>query len=133
MATINRFEDLEIWQLARALNKETYKIVLLLEQNKNFKLKEQLDAAAGSVMDNIAEGFDRQGTKEFIHFLSISKASLSELRSQLYRVMDREIITEDVNTKLQVEAEILNEKIGRFMTYLNHTSHRGSKFNTPTK
>jgi four helix bundle protein len=73
MATIKKFEDLEIWQFARRLNKEVCPILNSLYETRNFKLKDQLDASAGSVMDNIAEGFERDGNREFTQFLAISK------------------------------------------------------------
>jgi four helix bundle protein len=68
MATIKKFEDMEIWQLARQINARIIPLLEDLNENKNLGLRNQLDAAAGSVMDNIAEGFERDGNKEFIQF-----------------------------------------------------------------
>ena len=73
MATIKRFEYLELWQSARKLNANVYPILEILDERRSYKFKDQLDASAGSVMDNIAEGFERDGNKEFIQFLAISK------------------------------------------------------------
>ena len=88
MATINNFEELEIWQGARRLNKK----VIVLMQNpaveKNFRLKNQISESTGSVMDNIAGGFERDSRLEFINLLSCSKGSTGEMRSQLYRGFD---------------------------------------------
>lgn len=80
MATINNFEDLEIWKRSRIL---CQKINASLLQNPNCSqnIKYQIDRSSGSVMDNIAEGFEREGNKEFINFLSISKGSCGEVRS----------------------------------------------------
>ena len=92
MATINRFEDLDIWQEARRLAKEIH---ILSEETKlktDYKLKEQIKGSSGSVMDNIAEGFERDGNLEFRQFLSIAKGSAGESRSQIYRLYDFEII-----------------------------------------
>ena len=94
MALIKRFEDLEIWQLARKL----YNMIFVLTQkevfSKDYSLKDQMKRSSGSVMDNIAEGFERGGNKEFIQYLFISKSSSAEVRSQLYRALDSKYITE---------------------------------------
>lgn len=63
MATINRFEDSEIWQLSRELCKEIDHIIISANLKNNFKLNHQIDGFPGSVMDNIAEGFERKGNK----------------------------------------------------------------------
>src|ERR1700752_612036 len=128
MATIKRFEDLDVWQLARALNIKIVPLLEKLDKERNFDLKSQLDRSAGSVMDNIAEGFERDGNREFIQFLAISKGSLGEVRSQLYRVMDRNIINEEQNSVLQEKCLALAGKTARFMTYLNNSTIKGTKF-----
>lgn len=73
MATVKRFEDLEIWIEARRLSKEIITISKSSELKTDFRLRDQVKSAAGSVMDNIAEGFERNGNREFIQFLSIAK------------------------------------------------------------
>ena len=128
MATINKFEDLEIWQTARELNKDIRPVLEGLLENKDFKLKEQLDGSAGSVMDNIAEGFERGGNREFVQFLSISKGSLGEVRSQLYRVFDRNIIPEEKLNEFQLKCNELSNRIGKFIFYLNRNDFKGIKF-----
>ena len=87
MATIKRFEDLEIWQNARKLSKEIIQISVTTDLKNDYRLKDQIKSSAGSIMDNIAEGFERDGNLEFRQFLSISKGSSGETRSQLYRTM----------------------------------------------
>lgn len=94
MSTIKKFEDLEIWQLARDFNRNIFPFLVELKNNKEFELRNQLDSSAGSIMDNIAEGFERNGNREFIQHLSIAKASAGESKSQLYRAMDRNFISE---------------------------------------
>lgn len=99
MATLSRFEDLKIWQESRFLNQSLFNLLLNLDDRKFGFLINHIFKTSGSIMDNIAEGFEREGNKEFIQFLSISKGSAGELRSQLYRALDLKLITrEDFNT-----------------------------------
>lgn len=133
MATIKKFEDLEIWQTARKLNEELFSVLMLLEEKRSFGLKEQLDRSAGSVMDNIAEGFERDGNREFIQFLSIAKASLGEVRSQLYRVLDRKIIDLPKFDEYNDKCLNLANQIGKFMSYLNNSEIKGKKFLKPNR
>tara|TARA_R110002050_G_scaffold350_4_gene2284 strand:+ start:1260 stop:1670 length:411 start_codon:yes stop_codon:yes gene_type:complete len=89
MAKVERFEDLVIWQLAREICNKVHQIFETTSLGSNYALRNQMDKGSGSIMDNISEGFERNGNREFIQFLSIAKASCGELRSQLYRVLDR--------------------------------------------
>lgn len=95
MSTIKRFEDLEIWQTARELCQDVNKIITTTPLGSDFKLRDQINASSGSVMDNIAEGFERDGKKEFRQFLSIAKGSCGETRSQLHRIFDKEYINQE--------------------------------------
>lgn len=94
MATILRFEDILSWQHARALNRELGILIESGRFKKNFRIIGQIEGSAGSIMDNIAEGFERSGNREFQQYLYIAKGSCGELRSQLYRAIDRGYINE---------------------------------------
>ena len=128
MATIKRFEDLEIQQDARRLSKEIIFISKNTDLNKDFKFNAQIKDSSGSVMDNIAEGFERNGNIEFRQFLSIAKGSAGETRSQLYRVFDNDYINEEKLNYLVIEYEKLSVKIHNIITYLNKKDFKGTKF-----
>lgn len=128
MGKIQKFEDLEIWNLAR----EICQLVEFLIQNTNLKtnyfLRKQIDRSSGSIMDNIAEGFERKGNREFIQFLSIAKGSAGEVKSQSYRAFDKNLITIEQLLKLNEIVELEKNKIGAMMNYLNNCEIKGLKF-----
>ena len=128
MGKIQKFEDLEIWSLAR----EICQLVEFLNQNTNLKtnytLRDQIDRSSGSIMDNIAEGFERNGNREFIQFLSIAKGSAGEVKSQSYRAFDKNLITKEQHFKLNEIVELEKNKIGAMMNYLNNCEMKGLKF-----
>ena len=128
MATINKFEDLEIWQEARRLAKEIHIISLETGLKSDFRFKEQIKSSPGSVIDNIAEGFERERNIEFRQFLSVAKGSAGETRSQLYRVFDFDYIDEQKFELLKKDYENLSGKIKNFITYLNKKDFKGNKF-----
>ncbi|RRA95372.1 four helix bundle protein [Paenimyroides viscosum] len=127
MATINRFEDLEIWQEARRLAKVIHRISIETNLKTDFKFKEQIKSSSGSVMDNIAEGFEGDGNLEFRQFLSIAKGSAGETRSQLYRIFDCEYINEKDFEHLTNDYEKLSGKIKNFISYLNKKRFQGKQ------
>lgn len=128
MSKILNFEDLEIWQNARELSKLVYEITKIEPFNKDYRFRDQTRASAGSVMDNIAEGFEREGNKEFLQFLSIAKGSCGETRSQLYRAFDFGYIGSDILDNLLEKTKHLSKQISNFMSYLRKSSYKGSKF-----
>ncbi len=94
----------------------------------DFRFRDQIRASSGSIIDNIAEGFERNGNLEFRQFLSISKGSAGETRSQLYRALDFNYITQEVFKVLKKDSENLSGKINNFITYLNKKEFKGTKF-----
>ncbi|MFI8379779.1 four helix bundle protein [Leeuwenhoekiella sp. NPDC079379] len=128
MGTIKRFEDLEIWQLARLICIDIEQLFLNTDLGKNYSLRNQMERSSGSIMDNIAEGFDRDGNREFIVFLSYSKGSAGELKSQLYRSFDKALISKNQFDECSSKCQELQNKIGGFMNYLKNSEFKGSKF-----
>ncbi|MDR3133733.1 MAG: four helix bundle protein [Prevotellaceae bacterium] len=128
MATVNSFEDLEIWKMARSFCKEIFRITNYDLFSKDFRLKEQMRASSGSIMDNIAEGFERNGNKEFIHFLYIAKGSCGEIRSQLYRALDYSYINANEFEILIGKAKDISKSVNNFITYLKNSQMSGIKY-----
>ena len=128
MPTINKFEDLEIWQLARALYNEVSPIAERLRQKKEFRLAEQMKSSAGSIMDNIGERFERSSRLEFLNSLGISKGEIGELKSQLYRCLDDGYINPEEFERLYQKADIVAKKVAAFIKYLNNSQVKGLKF-----
>ncbi|MCO4820606.1 MAG: four helix bundle protein [Flavobacteriaceae bacterium] len=131
MGTVKRFEDLEVWRESRKLVKSIHESTSNPPFSKDFTLKDQILRSSSSVMDNIAEGFDRDGNKEFIHFLTISKGSLSETKSQLYRALDFNYISKEEFEKKYELADTIGKQIGGFIKYLQQAQYRGNKFKEP--
>ena len=127
MPKAKRFEDLEIFKKARDLCKEVYKITKAVDFHKDTRFVQQIHASAGSVMDNIAEGFERDGNKEFINFLYIAKGSCGEVRSQIIRASDVGFIDKDTATRLYNDCLNLSRAIAKFIASLKKSSITGLK------
>ena len=116
---IERFEDIKAWQEARVLVKIIYNAS---KSNKNFtgdyKFREQIHSAAVSVMSNIAEGFSRRSTKEFIQFLFIAKGSVAEVQSQLYVALDQSYVNEEKFAELYPKSDEVARLLSGFIKYL---------------
>lgn len=89
---VERFEDIVVWQKAKEL---TLKIYKTFQNNKDFGFRDQIQRSSVSIMNNIAEGFERSGNKEFKHFLFVAKGSCGEVRSMLYLALELKYIDKD--------------------------------------
>ncbi len=128
MATVHRFDDLEIWKLSRILSNKIYPLTFIQPMCDDFRLKDQLRGSCGSIMDNIAEGFERGSKLEFINALSIAKGETGELKSQVYRCLDNKYISKKHFEELYSLADQLTKMITSFIIYLNKSTIRGHKF-----
>lgn len=115
MAKIEEFEELEVWKRARIICNEIELLFQTTKLGDNYALRNQMDRSSGSIMDNIAEGFGRAGNKEFHNFLSYSKGSCTELKSQIYK----SLISKEQYEKILDLLEVETNKIGAFMFYRN--------------
>jgi four helix bundle protein len=132
MGKAQKFEDLEIFQSTRNLCKEVYAITKEGGFIRDSRFVQQIHASSGSVMDNIAEGFEREGNKEFVNFLYIAKGSCGEVRSQIIRASDVGFIDNDTATRLYNDCIGLSKAISAFIKTLKDSGFAGSKFNRPS-
>ena len=132
MSKVQRFEDLTIFLMARNLCKEVYAITKEGEFHKDSRFVQQIRAAAGSVMDNIAEGYERDGNKEFINFLYIAKGSCGEVRSQILRASDVGFIDNATTTRLYNDSLNLSKAIAKFIKAIKASGLSGLKFQDPS-
>lgn len=131
MGTFRNFEEIEAWKLARTLAKQVYDASGRAIGKRDFSLQDQLRRSAVSIMANIAEGFERSGTREFIQFLSLAKGSAGELRSHVYVAHDLGYFDEALFLNLSDQAKVVGSKIGALVQYLRRSTFRGSKFRRP--
>lgn len=129
MAEIARsFEELAIFQKARELSKKVYEQTWREPFKFDTRFVQQIRAASGSVMDNIAEGYERNGNKEFINFLYIAKGSCGEVRSQFIRAHDVRYIDDTTFTQLYTECKKLSASIMNFIKDLRSKDMKGAKY-----
>lgn len=118
MATAQQFEDLHVWEDARALTREIYKVTRQRAFRQDFGLRDQITRATTSTMSNIAEGFERGTRKEFIQFLHVAKGSNGEVRSQLYVAWDQGYIDQKTFNSFRESAVKLSRRLAKFIGYL---------------
>jgi four helix bundle protein len=126
--TLSNFEDLPIWQKARELSKFVFNITNSGSVEKDFRFRDQIRSSAGSVADNIAEGFEREGNKEFVQFLYIAKGSCGETRSQSYRAFDNQYINNEQLNHLIEKTKEISIDIANFIKYLKNSGLKGNKY-----
>lgn len=123
-----RFEEIPVWQKARTFNKEIFELTLRDTFISDFRFRDQIRSSSGSIMDNIAEGYERDGNKELLNFLHYSKGSCGETRSQLYRAFDYGYITRDELELYYKKAIEINQELKGFITYLKNSDLDGIKY-----
>lgn len=126
--TISTFEDLVIWQLGRELAKEIYELNKLDCCKEDYDFRSQIRRSSGSIPDNIAEGFEREGNNEFVNFLSIAKGSCGEFRSQINRASDRRYFSKEQFELYIRKTTTLSVKIHNTMESTRKSDIRGYKF-----
>lgn len=132
MAKVNDFEELAIYQKSRILAKQAYEITRQGEFRYDTRFVQQIRAAAGSISDNIAEGFERQGNKEFINFIYIAKGSCGEVRSQLNRAYDVEFINKETYDQMYADCRKLSAGILNMINSLKLADVKGSRYANPS-
>ena len=115
---IERFEDIEAWQLARELARKVYRLTKKPEFAKDYGLKRQIQDAAGSSMHNIAEGFDSETNTEFVRFLRYAKRSCTEVQSELYVALDEDYISANEFKDVYEQARRTRAAVRGFINYL---------------
>jgi four helix bundle protein len=128
MATIQKFEDLEVWQKARVVAGKIYKLTFIDPITSDFRLKDQIRGSSGSIMDNIAEGFEQGSRLEFINLLGISKGEAGESKSQLYRCLDTSYISKETFEELYDLTDEVTKMLSGLISYLNKSKFKGQKF-----
>jgi four helix bundle protein len=128
MATITCFEDLKVWQKARALANCVYAVTSRGPLARDFVLRDQATRAVISIALNIAEGFERGGRKEFLQFLSVAKGSCGEVRAQLYLALDQRYIDQTQFDALVAQAREVSTMLSGLMAYLKRSNVPGTKF-----
>ncbi|MFA4945042.1 MAG: four helix bundle protein [Lentisphaeria bacterium] len=122
MATIERFEDIKAWQMARELTREVYEATKGTAFARDYGLRDQITRAAGSTMHNIAEGFDSETNADFIRFLGYAKRSCTEVQSELYVALDQKYIEDATFKRLYTLAGETRAAVRGFMTYLRNSN-----------
>lgn len=128
MSTYKKFEDLNVWKLSRELCYDLHMFCQNKKISNSGYIVNHLYKTSGSIMDNIAEGFERGGNREFLQFLYISKGSSGEFRSQLYRAKDLGIFKVEEFDALMRKSKLISGQLGLFINYLRKSNLKGDKY-----
>ena len=128
MAIFKRFEDIVVWQMGRQLVKDVYALTRKGPFAKDFGLRDQIQRAAVSVPSNIAEGFERDGNKEFVKFLYIAKGSIGEVRSQMYNAFDLGYVTESEMSGVLDAAMRISSGLNSLIRSLTSAARQGRRY-----
>jgi four helix bundle protein len=128
VSTFKSFEEINAWQRARDLTRRVYQISSEGLFARDYALRDQMRRACISTMSNIAEGYERSGTKEFVQFLSVAKGSVGEVRSQLYVALDQEYMSVATFEQLSGEAMEISRMLSGLMKYLRKAGMKGTKY-----
>jgi four helix bundle protein len=131
MTKFKRFEDIEAWRVARELTKLIYQIISTGAFARDFGLRDQIRRASVSVLSNIAEGFEREGNKEFLQFLSMAKGSCGEVRAQLYVALDQQYIIQTQFDTISNQVISVSRMLSGLIKYLRQSEMTGSKYKKP--
>ena len=122
MATVTRFEDLGVWKKAREFNRRVYQITRARGFARDYAMVDQIRRASLSVMNNIAEGFERFRRNEFMQFLSTAKGSAGEVRSMLYTAYDAGYLEEQQFSDMMAHAVEVANALGSFRAGLERST-----------
>jgi four helix bundle protein len=122
---MKKFEDSKAWQRARLLNQKIHKLTTREPFNKDYRFKSQFESSGGSIMDNIAEGFERGGNNELINFLIYSKGSGGEVKSQSYRALDKGYISKEEFADVYKDADEIGGMLKNWIEYLKNSDLKG--------
>ena len=128
MSKIERFEDIEAWKKARELTKIIYEVTAQVKLATDFSLRDHLRRASVSIMANIAEGFEREGNKEFRQFLATAKGSAGEVKALLYVALDAGLTSMEQFQRIRTLADETSRLLAGFLRYLKTSDKKGSKF-----
>ena len=123
MSKLSRFEDMEVWTLARTLNRRIYSVSGTEAFSRDFGIRDQIRRASVSIASNIAEGFESQSNPSFIRFLATARGSAAEVRAQLYLALDLQYVSTTDFDSLSSTCESISRQLTGLINYLKSHPH----------